>query len=167
MWATHCFIKMGEIQPHRLSLVITTDSKVHGAHMGPTWVLSAPDGPHVGPMNLAIRDNFATDDFDNLQTSYDTSTTQITLSCCSFSLWRHQMETRSALLALCTGNYSLHKGQLRGALMFSLICAWINGSVTNRDTGDLRHHRAHYDVIATSLLLLQVKSLQLIKVKHP
>ena len=24
--------------------------------MGPTWVLSAPDGPHIGPMNLAIRD---------------------------------------------------------------------------------------------------------------
>ena len=22
--------------------------------MGPTWVLTAPDGPHVGPMNLAI-----------------------------------------------------------------------------------------------------------------
>ena len=33
------------------------DSKVHGANMGPTWVLSAPDGPHVGPMNLAIREN--------------------------------------------------------------------------------------------------------------
>ena len=31
------------------------DSKVHGTNMGPTWVLSAPDGPHVGPMNLAIR----------------------------------------------------------------------------------------------------------------
>ena len=31
------------------------DSKVHVAHMGPTWVLSAPGGPHVGPMNLAIR----------------------------------------------------------------------------------------------------------------
>ena len=31
------------------------DSKVHGANMGPTWVLSAPDGPHVGPMDLAIR----------------------------------------------------------------------------------------------------------------
>ena len=30
------------------------DSKVHGANMRPTWVLSAPDGPHVGPMNLAI-----------------------------------------------------------------------------------------------------------------
>ena len=25
--------------------------------MGPTWVLSAPCGPHVGPMNLAIRDD--------------------------------------------------------------------------------------------------------------
>ena len=31
------------------------DNKVHGANMGPTWVLSAPDGPHVGPMNFAIR----------------------------------------------------------------------------------------------------------------
>ena len=34
----------------------TPDSQVHGANMGPTWVLSASDGPHVGPMNLAIRD---------------------------------------------------------------------------------------------------------------
>ena len=31
------------------------DSKGHRANMGPTWVLSAPDGPHVGPMILAIR----------------------------------------------------------------------------------------------------------------
>ena len=31
------------------------DSKVHGTNMGPTWVLSAPDGPHVCPMNRAIR----------------------------------------------------------------------------------------------------------------
>ena len=28
---------------------------LHRANMGPTLVLSAPDGPHVGPMNLAIR----------------------------------------------------------------------------------------------------------------
>ena len=32
------------------------DSKIHGANMGPTWVLSAPDRPHVGAMNLAIRE---------------------------------------------------------------------------------------------------------------
>ena len=31
------------------------DSTVHGANMWPTWVLSVPDGPNVGPRNLAIR----------------------------------------------------------------------------------------------------------------
>ena len=41
---------------------------------------------------------------------------------------------------------SPHKGQWRGALMFSLICAWINGWVNNREAGDLRRHRAHCDV---------------------
>ena len=30
------------------------DSKVHGADMEPTWVLPAPDGPHVGPVKHAI-----------------------------------------------------------------------------------------------------------------
>ena len=34
----------------------TPDSKVHVTNMGPTWVLSSPGGPHVGPMNLAIKD---------------------------------------------------------------------------------------------------------------
>ena len=41
---------------------------------------------------------------------------------------------------------SPNKGQWRGALMFSLICAWINGWVNNRKAGDLRHHCVHYDV---------------------
>ena len=45
---------------------------------------------------------------------------------------------------------SPHKGQWRGALMFSLICAWINGWVNNREAGDLRRHGAHYDVIVMS-----------------
>ena len=36
---------------------------------------------------------------------------------------------------------SPHKGQWRGALMFSLICAWINGWVNNREAGDLTLHR--------------------------
>ena len=34
----------------------TPDSKVHEAYMGPTWGRQDPGGPHVGPMNLAIRD---------------------------------------------------------------------------------------------------------------
>ena len=42
---------------------------------------------------------------------------------------------------------SQHKGQWRGALMFSLICARINGWVNNGEAGDLRRHRVHYDVI--------------------
>ena len=32
-------------------------------------------------------------------------------------------------------------------LMFSLICVWINNWVNNREAGDLRRYRGHYDVI--------------------
>ena len=67
------------------------------------------------------------------------------------SWWRHQMETFSALLALCAGNSpvpvnSPYKGQWRGALMFSLMYAWIHDWVNNREAGDLRRHRGHFDV---------------------
>ena len=41
---------------------------------------------------------------------------------------------------------SPHKGQWRWALMFSLICAWVNGWVNHREAGDLRRYHAHYDV---------------------
>ena len=41
-----------------------------------------------------------------------------------------------------------HKGQWRGALVFSLIYARINGWVNTGEAGDLRGHQAHYDVIA-------------------
>ena len=41
---------------------------------------------------------------------------------------------------------SPHKGLWRGALMFSLICTWINGWVNNREAGHLRRGRARYDV---------------------
>ena len=66
--------------------------------------------------------------------------------------WRHQMEIFSALLAFVLGirrspENSPHKGQWRGALMLSLIYAWINGWVHNGEAGDLRRHRNHYDVI--------------------
>ena len=67
-----------------------------------------------------------------------------------FSWWRHQMETFSALLAICAGN-SPHKGQWRGALVFSLICVWINDWLNNHEAGDLRRYRAHCDVTVMSL----------------
>ena len=42
---------------------------------------------------------------------------------------------------------SPHNGQRREALMFSLIWAWINGWVNNREAGDFRRNLAHFDVI--------------------
>ena len=72
--------------------------------------------------------------------------------------WRHQMETFSALLAICAGNspvtgeFTAQRPVTR-ALMLSLIWAWINGWVNNREAGDLRRHRAHYDVIIMCISL--------------
>ena len=62
-------------------------------------------------------------------------------------------------MALCAGNSpvpvnSPHKGQWRGALMFSLICIWINGWVNNREAGDLRRHRGHYGVSVMKVYIL-------------
>ena len=42
---------------------------------------------------------------------------------------------------------SPHKDQWLGTLMFSLTCAWTKRWANNWDAGDLRRHRAHYDVI--------------------
>ena len=65
------------------------------------------------------------------------------------------METFSALLVVGAGNSpvpvnSPHKGQWRGALMFSLICAWINAWVNNRQAGYLGRHCGHYGVTVMS-----------------
>ena len=63
---------------------------------------------------------------------------------------------------------SRRKGQWRGALMFCMICAWINGWVNPREAADLRLHRAHYDVtvmISGAIIVVPwpvVKSPQLI-----
>ena len=58
-----------------------------------------------------------------------------------YAWWCHQMETFRV-----TGHFwgasTPHKDQGRGALLFSSICARTN----NRDAGDLRRHRAHYDI---------------------
>ena len=52
---TFCWCKCKEGNVHTAAWNIP-DSKVHGTNMGPTWVLLAPGGPHVGPINLASRD---------------------------------------------------------------------------------------------------------------
>ena len=82
------------------------------------------------------------------------------------SWWRQQMETFSALLALgvgnspVTGEFPAHKGHWSGALMFSMICAWINGWVNNREAGELRRHRAYYDVTVMWINVMIINSLQ-------
>ena len=72
--------------------------------------------------------------------------------------WRHQMEKIPRYWPFVRGIHrspenSPHKGQWRGALLFSLICVWINGWVNNCEAGDLRRHLAHYDVIVMCLEL--------------
>ena len=65
--------------------------------------------------------------------------------------WRHQMKYFPRYWSFVRGIHRSpvnfpHKVQWRGVLKFSLICAWTNGWVNNRDAGDLRRHRAHFDV---------------------
>ena len=48
--------------------------------------------------------------------------------------------------------HSLPNGQWRGTLMFSFIYAWISGWINTRDTGNLIHHRAHYDDTVISIM---------------
>ena len=60
------------------------------------------------------------------------------------------METFSALLAICAGNFTGHRWiprTMASDAEHSLIYAWINGWVNNPEAGDLKRHRAHYDVI--------------------
>ena len=77
----------------------------------------------------------------------------------SVAWWRHQMETISALLAICAGNSSVTgefpaQRPVSRSFDVSLISAWINGWVNNREAGDLRRHRAHYDVIVMGFLVI-------------
>ena len=71
------------------------------------------------------------------------------------------MMTTTATMDMMTSSKNIFRvtGQWRGALMFSFICARINGWVNNGDAGDLRRHRAHYDitvmVIMGALLLIE------------
>ena len=63
-------------------------------------------------------------------------------------IWKHFPRNRPFVQGIHRSPVnSPHKGQWRGALMFSLICAWINAWVSNHEAGDLKRHRVHYGVI--------------------
>ena len=61
---------------------------------------------------------------------------------------------------------SPHKGQWRGALIFSLICVWINGWVNNREVGDLRRYHARYDATALTKIIFGHFVLWRISIQH-
>ena len=68
--------------------------------------------------------------------------------------WKHLLRYWSIVRGIHRSPVnSPHKGQWRRALIFSLICVWINSWVNNRKAGDLRRYRAHYDVIVMNGIL--------------
>ena len=78
------------------------------------------------------------------------------LNSLKYSWWRHQMETFSALLALCEGNPPVTDAEL---WCFLWSAPWINDWVNNREAGDFRCHRTHYDVIVMWDDIVQMISL--------
>ena len=108
--------------------------------------------------------------------------------------WRHQIETFSALLAICAGNspvtgefpaqrpvmrsfgvfFDLRLNQQlikqwSNAELWCLFCAWLSGWVNNGEAGDLRHHRAHYEVtvMKSNCCVLNFFLPNLINLWHP
>ena len=76
--------------------------------------------------------------------------------------WGFMMTSSNGNIFRVTGHLcgeSPHKGQWCGAVVFSLICVWINGWVNNREAGDLRRYPANYNVSVMILVLVCSTSL--------
>ena len=82
---------------------------------------------------------------------YDTETISTLLTLCMHDdviKWKHFPRNWPFVREIHRSPVNFpYKGQWRGALMFSLIYAWINDWVNNREAGDLRRQHGHYDVI--------------------
>ena len=69
------------------------------------------------------------------------------------------METFSVFQGTCVGNSPVTgefpvQRPVKWSFDFSLICCWINGWVNNREAGDLRRYRAHYNVTVMLLIFI-------------
>ena len=105
-----------------LKLVFNVPSEYQGCH---------PDDPLVSVVR------------DSTQRYFTGNEVNIWLSQCQRckdnAWWCHQMETISALLALCAGNppvtgkFPSQRPMTRSYILFSLICTWTNGWANNRD----------------------------------
>ena len=116
---------------HILILVFhTPDSKIHEAHMGSTWGRQDPGGPHVGPMNLAIRD-------DRLN-GYRLTTVEMfcSASCClmasvhSVAMWSVHQNSTGFLHAKCDWHHYVMTWQrLPRYWPFGVgvwVCVWVS-----------------------------------------
>ena len=86
--------------------------------------------------------------------------------------WRHQIEIFFALLALCEGNPPVTGGfpsqrPVTRSLFLYLVCTRTNGLANNRDAGDLRRHRAHYDIIVMAIRVVAWWSFLRIWYRYP
>ena len=66
------------------------------------------------------------------------------------------MTSSNWIIIRVTGEFPLQR-PVTWSFDFSLICAWINGWLNNREGGDLRRHHAHYDVIVMNRGLFGAK----------
>ena len=70
--------------------------------------------------------------------------------------WKHFLRSWSFARRIHRSSVdSPHKGQWCRALMFSLICAWINDWANNRDAGGLKGHRTHCDATIMHMATIQ------------
>ena len=83
----------------------------------------------------------------------------VMLKAFTYPWWRHKMETFSALLAICarnsavSGKFPAQRPVTRRFDVFFDLCLnkrWVN----NREAGDLRRYRAHYDVTVMHIFLI-------------
>ena len=127
----------------------TPDSKVPGANMGPIWVLSAPDGAHVGRRNLAIRDW----KYSTLEHTWQSNIWPLSsYSLVSFLYNSHSDDIMTWKYIYITGalcgestSYpwvALTKSQYCWALNFSLLLAWRRGWRKSWVACNFRHHEA-------------------------
>ena len=102
------------------------DSKVHGANMGPTWALSAPCGPHVGPINLAIRDSLSRHGRHQANTQINTKH----YSDVTWALWRTKSRQLDRLFnsthRLTTNTLQISVTLLRKMLPWHIKSSWSN-----------------------------------------
>ena len=84
-------------------------------------------------------------------------TTEIRWNVTDFIMRRHHMETFSALLAICAGNspvpgeFPTQRTVTRSFDVFFFYLHLNKRWVNNREAGDLRRYRIHYDVTVMTL----------------